>query len=213
MAESEQVLAAEILAEAQKRAERIRQRAEADAQKVIAEARRESEALGQRVMAEAERRAAQRQEVNRAHIRQALAHLRVARSEEMLERIRKAVEQRLAEVAAGPEHRQVLKSLAVLAIGAMSRDRFELILRPQDHQQWGQDLAQQVCLAVREELGRNVQVEVAADSLGASGGLMVRGAGGRELADQTFEARTRRLWGEVRAQLGAVLPQVREDVR
>lgn len=211
MSDQEHALSAEILADAQKRAQRIGQRAQGEAQKLAAAARQEAAAIREQALQQAQGRAARQREVNRAHIAQEVSGLRMTRQQDMVDRVRAAVERRLAQVAAAPEHRQVLKCLALLAIGTMSGDRFELVLRTQDRQRWGQELAQEARLAVKEELGRDVQIEVAADSLDASGGLMVRGAGGHEVADQTFEARLHRLWDEVRAPVGAMLPEMPEE--
>jgi V/A-type H+-transporting ATPase subunit E len=206
MDDQEQTLASQIIEDARKCAERIKQRAEAEARTVTAEAAQSVTAARDGALQEAKARAARRERVNRALIQQEVRRLRLQRRQEILERARAETERRLAELAAGPAYRGSLKNLALRAIQAMSGSRFQLVLRPEDRQACGEWLLAEVRADAREKLGRDVELALADETLEASGGLIVKGADGHEAADQTFEARLRRLWDQVRAEIAGMLP-------
>lgn len=208
MSDEEQALGQEIISDAERRAGRVRARAEREAEKIVAEARKEAEAAREQALGIAARRGKHEQEVSSGRVQQELARLRLQVCQEMVDSVRAEAERQLGQLADGPEHRDVLKTLALRAIGAMSGDRFELVLRPQDRDRWGEALAEDVRAAASGQLGRDVEVELSQETLTAIGGLVVRGADGHELADQTFEARLGRLWDRIRAEVAAVLPDV-----
>lgn len=208
MAEQEQALVQEIMADARRRAERIRHRAERDAEQITGQAEKEAQAERDRVLEAARRRVAREQEVMHARIEHELVELRLRVRHEMVEHVRSEAEDRLAELARTEEHRPVLVRLALLAIQAMTGGEFRLMLRPEDRDRWHEGLAAEIQEAAGAELGREVRVQVAQDTIPALGGLVVTGANGHESADQTFDARLRRLWDQIRTQVALSLPDI-----
>jgi len=211
MGEQEDALTRQILADAGRRADRVRQRAEREAHSVLEEARREAREAVEQAVEQATRRAARQEHVGGARLEQQVAALRLQRQKEALDRVRTEAREALARLADTEQGRDVLAELAVLAVEAMSGDRFELVLRPRDRERWGEDLARAVAAAVGERTGRQVQVAPADETVDARGGLIVRGAGGREVADQTFEARMDRLWEQVQCRVAPLVADVPED--
>ena len=201
MGEQEDALTSQIL----------RQRAEREAHAVLEEARREAREAVELAVERATQRAARQEHVGGARLDQQVAALRLQRQKEALDRVRAEAREALARLADTEQGRGVLAELAVLAVEAMSGDRFELVLRPRDRERWGQDLARAVAAAVGERTGRQVQVVPADETVDARGGLIVRGAGGREVADQTFEARMDRLWEQIQCRVAPLVADVPED--
>jgi len=206
MDEQEQALTAQILADARKQAASVKERAEADARKIVADAQQRAESAVQSAVKQAATRAARREEIARAQIRHEMTKLRLRHRQEVLDRARAEVQSRLARLAAGPEYPEALRTLALLAVESMNGDRFLLVLRTEDRRAFGERLAAEVGAAVKQALGRNVEVALADKELEASGGLVVRSADGHQLADQTFDARLDRLWEQIRAEIVAMLP-------
>jgi V/A-type H+-transporting ATPase subunit E len=208
MNEQEQALTAQIVADARKQAASIKERAEADARKIVADAQQRAEKAVQGALKGAAARAARREEIAAAHIQQEIRKLRLQHRQELLDYARAEVQRRLARLAAGPEHRESLKNLALLAIESMDGDRFMLVLRAEDRRAVGERLAAELGVAAKQELGRAVEVALADEALEASGGLVVRSADGHQVADQTFDGRLNRLWEQIRAEVVAMLPDV-----
>ena len=205
MSEQESALAREIQAEAERRADRVRQRAEREARSILDEARKGAEKAIEQAVERATGRAERIESVGRGRLEQRVAALRLLRRKEVLDRVRAEAQQALARLADAEGYRGVLVELAAVAVGAMSGDRFELVLTPRDAQRWGQSLPGAVADAVRARTGRQVKIVLAGEALESSGGLVVRGAGGRELADQTFEARMARLWPDVQSRVASLV--------
>ncbi|MHC5034929.1 MAG: V-type ATP synthase subunit E family protein [Planctomycetota bacterium] len=137
MTEQEQALAQEIMADARRRADRLRQRAEREAQRIVAEAGEETQSARESALAAARRHVAHERAVSEARTAQEMARLRLELRQEAIDGVRSEVTRRLAALAAGPEHKEVLKGLALLAIEAMSGERFRLVLRQEDRDAWG----------------------------------------------------------------------------
>jgi V/A-type H+-transporting ATPase subunit E len=183
MTEQEQALAQEILADARRRADRLKQRAEREAQRIIAEAGKETQTARELALAAARRHVAHERAVSEARTAQEMARLRLELRQEAIDGVRTEVSRRLAALAVGPEHKEVLKGLALLAIEAMSGERFRLVLRREDGDTWGPELAAEVCAAAERELARRIQVDLSENTLTGMGGLVVEGADGREWTD------------------------------
>jgi len=205
MGEDEKAFTREITSDAEKRAQRTRQQAEREAARIVAEAGRAAEQERARMLEEARRQAERATQVNEARIRQDLTRCRLVARQQMVDRVRAEAAKALARLADGPQHEQALVALAASAVDAMAGDRFRLVLRPQDRARWGVELADLVRAEVKTRSGRDVAVEVADGVAGASGGLIVVGADGREVADQTFAARLERLWDGMRQEVAALL--------
>jgi len=208
MAEQEQALSEEILADARRRADRIAQRAERDVARIKRDAQEQAAAERERILADARQRASREAEVMQGRIQQELATLRQQARDGMLQRVRSEAEDRLAHLARTDEHHDALKRLALLAIRDMAGEDFELTLRPQDRERWGEDLPGEVEALVKQQCGREVRVRLSEQDAEADGGLLVTGAGGHELADQTFAARFHRLWDQMRGRVASLLAEV-----
>jgi vacuolar-type H+-ATPase subunit E/Vma4 len=211
VSEQEDKLAREIMADAERRAGRVRQRAEREAQVILEEARKEAAEAAQQAVGRATGRAEHLESVGRARLERQVAAQRLHRRREVLDRVRSEAQQALARLSDADGYLDVLVTLAVLAVEAMSGDRFELVLRRSDSTRWGRSLPGAVADAVRARTGREVQVDLSDKTVDATGGLVVRGAGGRELADQTFEARLARLWPDIQSRVAPVVADPPED--
>jgi len=209
MTEQEDVLAGEILADARKRAERILQRAEREARGVVAEARQSVETENQASIANAEQEVARQRRVADARGEQDAAALRRDVRADAIEAVRGRARERLAQLPDGEDYEDLLVGLALSAIERMTGGEFQLLLRPRDRDRFAATLPFRVAAGA----GRDIRVEVAPETITGMGGLIVRGAGGRQVADQTFEARLERLWGELRQSVARVLPAPAEDAR
>ncbi len=210
MDEHEQSLTREILADAERRAGRARQRAEREAQKVLDDAARQARAQRDRVLGDAEGRIEHERAISGGRVEQEVSALELGVRHQRVERVRAEAQRLLGELANGPEHYDALKALALLAVEAMSAERVSLVLRADDRAKWGERLAADVQAAAAQRAGRQVEVQVADKELTASGGLLVVGEGGHEVADQTFEARLARLWNDIGDRTAAMLPDLPE---
>ncbi len=210
MDEHEQSLTREILADAERRAGRARQRAEREAQKILDDAAKEARAHRDQVLGDAEGRIEHERAISGGRVEQEVRALKLGVRHQRVERVRAEAQRLLGELANGPEHYDALKVLALLAVEAMSVERVGLVLRAEDRARWGERLAADVQAAAAERAGRRVEVQVADKELPASGGLVVVGEGGHEVADQTFEARLKRLWDDIGDRTAAMLPDLTE---
>ena len=208
VSDQEQNLEKEILADARRRAERLSQHAKRDSEAFVQEARTFAEQERERLMQAVRQRAEREQTMQEARLDQEVQRLRRGAFQDVLNSVRAEAEKELAAMAAGQDGRQLLVRLAVSAIGAMRGERFALTLRREDRQRWGAALAEEVRSAVQRQLGSQVSVTIADGEVTASGGLIVRGEGTRELVDQTFEARMARLWDDIRGQVAGMLDHV-----
>ncbi len=194
------------MADAERRAQRRRAQAEREAGGILREARRQAEERRQRALGRAQVRAQREETRLRARTEQDVEAVRREAAQRILEQVQERARGELRRLADGPEHRGILVALALQGIEGMDGEEFELVLRPADREKWGQRLLWEVPAEAKRELDREVRVELAADEARGSGGLLVRSAGGRQVADQTFEARMERLWEQMRYELARTLP-------
>ena len=197
----EQTLAREIIADAQRRADRATQRAEREKRKILDAAARAVASDREATLADAQERAASEKRLLDARIEQAVQNLRRSALQSILDRVRHDAEKKLAELAAAEEGRDALVRLAVLAIRDMSGHRFELVLAGRDRERWGADLPANVAQAAHDKLDRDVEVTLGHQAIETTGGLVVRSGDGRQIADQTFETRLDRLWDQICGEL------------
>jgi vacuolar-type H+-ATPase subunit E/Vma4 len=210
MSDEEKALEEEIMADARRRAERIRRRAEREADDLRQRAREQAEQQRERIQRQARQRAEEQQQRLRARIQQDLAALRRNARHRILEDLRERAREKLAQLPRQDGYREVLTRLALGALERMDGDTFELVLRDEDRKGIGSELLDRIGAAARDELDRDVKVRLSDEPLSAAGGLALRGADGRQVADQTFEARLDRLWGQMRGELMEMLPDLRE---
>ena len=195
---SEKVLSDEILKDAQTKADRLRKRGERDAKKILDEAAKEAAAAAERTLQVARARADRVTQSLLATVEQDVRRGLLTAREAELDRLFEAARQRLAD-RSSYDPAAVLAALAAQAIGAMRADRVVLALAEADRaiatEAWRAD--------VRRRLGRDVAIEVSPEPAPIEGGLIVRSADGRLLYDNSFGARLRRLWPELRKELAA----------
>jgi len=198
MSEQEDALTKEILADAQTQAERVRRRAERELKQILAAAEKEAQAERDALLGAARTEVERRRRVGRARVEQDLLALRRQARHEMVESVRERACKELDELAASEGYRNVLVRLACAAIEGMAGDEFQIVLRDEDRERLGPELAELIAVGVAERRGRTVRVAPAAGGLRARGGLEVQGSGGHEVADQTFDGRMERLWPALR---------------
>ena len=206
MSEEEKALTDEILSDARKRADRTLKRAERQAARIIAEAERQAEAERGRILDAARRTAGREARVAAARMDQDAAALQRDMRQEVIEGVREEARRELARLAGADDYEGLLLALALPALEAMSGHEFDLVLRAADRRRLGSRLARRIAAAARSQMDRKVRVNLADETLETCGGLVLRGAGGHEVADQTFEARLQRLWDQLRGAVADALP-------
>ena len=199
-AASEKVLADEILADADGKAERARQRGERDARQIVARARQQALEAADQVLATARERGERIAASILATVEAEAQRDLLAAREGEFDRLFDAARQRLADKGSY-DYPAVLAALAAQAIGAMAADEVIIELCEQDRA-----LATAAWLdEVRRRVGRPVTIDVSANHAPIAGGLIVRSADGRLLYDNSFAARLERLKPELRRELAGRL--------
>ena len=192
-----QVLCKEILADAERQAQRTRRRAKRDADAALKEAQAEARKVREQRLADARDEACRARDLILARVGVEVARLRAARTEQVLREVRDGGQQRLAG-REGFDYRGRLAALASEAIGAMEGRRFVLELAAADLEAGAEGLAEEV----RRRVGRDdIEVTVSPDPAKIGAGVVVRDAEGRQVWDNSFEARLDRLWPELRLQI------------
>jgi len=202
----EDLLEQEIMSDAQKRVERTIKRAQAQADAVRQAAREEAEAHREAIMEKARVRAEEEARSIQARTEQELEKDQLRAIQDVLGHIRDEAWRRIERLPGEEQYGGVLVRLALRAIENMRGDKFQILLSEDDRARWGARLPGQIADAVKRERGREVEVELSDEKLDARGGLVVRSADGRQLADQTFPRRLERLWDQLRVELAGMLP-------
>lgn len=197
----QEVLRDEILADARKQADRVRRRAERDAKAIVKKARDEVEAERDARLAEARARADRTRDVVMARVPVDVARMRLERLEEALEAIHDAARRRLAE-RDGFDYREVVARRAAEALAAMEGEEFVFRLAPADRATLADWLPGEAVRRAGRE-GLRVRVDEAPGDFEA--GILVRDATGRQVWDNSFEARLERLWPGLRREIGGRL--------
>jgi len=192
--QNDTVLVDEILADARKQVQRAVKRAEREARKLLDEAQTAADAETASAIAEADERTEQVRRTATARIEQELVALHRRDRWQALDAVRDEAERALAALTESPDYPAILTHLATLALAGMTGDAFEILLRPEDAAHFGATLPNQIAAAA----ARPVTVTLADETLSGTGGVIIRSTDGRQSADQTFEARLRRLWPDLR---------------
>ena len=196
----DRALADEILADANRKAERARQRGEREAKKILGKARTQAAEAAAKILVTAQGRADRMSLALMATFEtEAQRDLLDAREAE-LDKLFDAARARLADKAAYG-YPGVLAALAAQAIEAMGVDRVVVELAEADRH-----IADVAWLGqVRSRVGRDVTIDVSDAAAPIAGGLIVRSADGRLLYDNSFAARIERLRPELRRELATKL--------
>ena len=202
--DSQQVLREEILAEARRQSERILKHGRDDAEETVAKARAAAAKEHQDLLQAAKAEAVRRRELALATVPVEAGRRRAARIEEILQSIREETRRRLL-ARVGFDYREVLTALAAEAIGRMDGHRFVLELSSADRRAFGDAWVQEVgrrAAAGRPESGRaNLEVRLAAEPADIQAGVRIRDVEGRQVWDNSLDARLERLWSAMRRQI------------
>jgi len=205
MSDGTDALARQILADARRQAEPLVTRARREAEELLRKAGQEAERRRELVRTRAQQRGEAAAQRVRARAELEAENIRRRAQEDILQQARQRAMVGLGEVAASDQHAEMLLRLALAGLAAMSGRRFEVVMRIQDREAHGEHIARALRDHAASELGRQVIVATADETITASGGLVVRRADGRQVCDQTFEARMDRLWPELRVEIAADL--------
>lgn len=198
MSESADSLVEQILEDARRQAERKKKKAHRQAERIVEEAREEAEEERQSILEDADSRAEAEEKKLRAGISQEKRFLRQKALQELLEHVRERCLERLAALRGEDDYREVLLGLAMDALDQMRGECFVLTLRAEDRERLGEDLADALPERAAEELNRDLEVRLSEETVEARGGLTLMREDGKEICDETFEGRMRRLWPELR---------------
>jgi V/A-type H+-transporting ATPase subunit E len=195
-----EILRDEILGDARKQAERTIRRAERDGEAMLKKAREEAEQARRQRLDQGRRQADRKRELTLARVPVEVARMRAERLEEALQRIHAEARERLQ--ARPADYGALVADLAAEAIGAMDGSEFVLELAEADRAALAASLPQEV----RRRLGRDdLRIAVAETAAPIQGGVIVRDAPGRQVWNQSLEARLERLWPMIRRELGRQL--------
>jgi V/A-type H+-transporting ATPase subunit E len=194
---SHEVLRDEILADAQRQATRVIRKAEREAKAILDKATSESQEERDSKLAAAQAEADRKRMLVLATVPVEIGRMRAARIEKELLALRDQVRSRLRD-RKGFDYRETLEALAAEALAQMEGDTFILALSERDHKQFAARLAE----AARKRAERP-QVTVTVDDQPApiAGGVVVRDPAGRQVWDNSLEARLDRLWPLLRSQI------------
>lgn len=198
---SHNVLRDEIIADAQRQADRLVRRARRESKMMVDKAVSECEQQCQEKR-EAAAAAAQRQRLLiLATVPVEIGRLRAMRAEQELMALRDVVRDRLL-ARQDFDYGACLLTLAAEAIRQMEGDAFVLQLASQDTEKYGPSLA----AAAAARAGRpDVQVMIDQQAVDIGGGVVVRDPPGRQVWDNSFQARLDRLWPLLRHQMAGYL--------
>jgi len=205
MSDASDALADQILEEARSKAEPILRRAQRQAAETERRAREEAAERRDQILSRARERASA--EEHRVQARTELEALNIRRGarEEIFNQMRERAMAKMRELPADENYPEALLQLAFSGLKAMSGRRFELLMRSEDRDRFGERLAKELRDRAADELGRQVTVNVADEQIEAAGGLLVQREDGRQLCDQTFEALLERMWPELREAVAEIL--------
>ncbi len=203
---SEKVLSDEILRDAGAKAERIRKRAQREANKLLAEAQRAAAAAAEKILAVARERADRAAGAILATVGQEARRDLLANQEAELDKLFEAARGRLGD-RSWYDYPAVAAGLAAQAIAAMGAacgaDHVVLELAAPDRAMATEAWLAEVRRRVAAAGGVDVVIEVSSNPAPIDGGVVVRSADGRLLYDNSFAARLRRMRPELRQELAA----------
>jgi len=194
---SHQVLRDEIIADAQRQAERLVRKAQREGKLMVDKAVTECEQQCQEKLDAARATAERNRMLILATVPVEIGRLRATRTEQELTALRDTVRDQLL-ARAGFEYRQCLLALAAEAIAQMEGDAFVLQLAQEDVKEHGPWLASGAAARAGRP-GVTVTLDAAPASIRT--GVIVRDPQGRQIWDNSFEARLDRLWPLLRHQM------------
>lgn len=194
-----ELLRQEILDEARRRAEAIRNHARQKAESILAEAEKEAAQSRADRMEAARVEARRRTEAILATVSVEVGRMRSARIEDALQAIHDRARDELRARNAF-DFPKVIAGLAAEALGQMAGDAFELRLSQADHDALGRELADEI----RNRSNRsNLKLRLVADSNLNRDALWLEDETSRQAWNLSLEARLERCWPELRRQIAA----------
>lgn len=194
--ESAEKLRAEILSDAQKKADEIVGRATEDAERFLSAAALEADQVRQEVLDHGRREADRRRELVLAAIPVETGRLRAARLEALLESVYQDVRQSLLNHK-GFSYREALISLAAHAICRMAGETFVVRVSEGDRTMLGNGLSEEI----ERRVGRSVIINISYEQSAPGAGVVVEDGEGRQVWDNRFIKRLDRLWPELRRRI------------
>ena len=187
----EEVLGGEVIADAERRADRIRQRGQRDAQRIRQRGEEDGRQAAEEILQAARQRAEHASDMVLATVEVEVRKAELAAKEEVIEGCLEAANQQLCGKD-GYDYPAVLAELATTAIVQMRGERFVVALAEGGTENWVGELPRRIGEAVEEQTGRAVQVEIAQERPRIAGGCIVLSADGRLRYDNSFGGRLRR---------------------
>ena len=194
---SHEVLRDEILADAQRQAARVIRKAEREAKAVLDKATGESQEERSSKLASAQAAADRKRTLIFATVPVEIGRMHAARMEKQLLSVRDEVQAKLL-ARKGFDYGETLVTLAAEALSRMEGDTFVLELSEQDRKTFGAKLAD----LAPDRAGRpDITVTVGTQPSPIEGGVIVHDPQGRQLWDNSLEARLERMWPLLRSQI------------
>ena len=193
----EEVLGSEVLADAERRAERIRRRGRRSAASIRQKAEEEARKVTRDILAQARRRGERTSQMVLATVGVEAMKTHLTLKEEVIGASLEVAWQRLL-ARNGYNYATVLVDLGAAAISRMPGEEFVLQLGDEDAERDGEAVCRQIEEKVSTEWGRHVQVRLSPEHPLIAGGCVVLSADGRLRYDNSFEARRRRLYQQLR---------------
>lgn len=193
----ERVLGDEVLADARRRAERIRRRGRRDAERIRRQAEKEAQRVAEEILSEAHRRAEHSARMILATLDVEVHKATLNLKEEIVQACLEAAWRKLLRKD-DYDYPAVVTRLAVSALARMPGREFILQVSNEDRDRLPEDLPRRIEEAVQREHHREVKVRLAAEPGRFAGGCVVLSADGRLRYDNSFEARRRRLQQQLR---------------
>jgi vacuolar-type H+-ATPase subunit E/Vma4 len=187
----------EILADARRQAKRLIRNAQRDAEALIAKAEEESDEERRQRLATAEETAERKRVLALASVPVEVGRMRALRVERELQTLREQVRDRLS-ARDGLDYGRLLVALVADALQQMEGDAFVLELSKRDLR----DFKKSLPAAVLERVGnRPIRLAVSDAPAKVENGVIVRDSEGRQVWDNSLEARLDRMWPLLRNQL------------
>jgi V/A-type H+-transporting ATPase subunit E len=194
---SHAVLRDEILADAQRQAQRLIRKAEREAKSVLDKAAADIQEERSSKLEAAQAKADRKRTLITATVPVEIGRMRAARVEQELLALRDQVRAKLRQ-REGYEYVETLASLAVEALASMEGETFVLELSEADRQAVGDALAASVEQRVQRP---NITVTVSPKPAPIDSGVIVRDQQGRQVWDNSLDARLDRMWPMLRSQI------------
>lgn len=198
---SDRKLADEILADARAKAEKIVQRCERDAEKINVRTDKLAQRESKKIIAHFRERAEKQQEMILASVDIEIEKKHLALKEKEIQSVIEEAKKRLLEKSPA-DYMKTLVRLAARAIDKMQGTDFTISLARSDESLAGDDLLNQIKAAVK---GKNVTLKYDAAESGISAGVIIRSADARQLYDNSFERRLKRLENYIRKEVAETI--------